>query len=304
MTLLIMAAGSSPDFGDCKPLVPITEGGPCMIDFAIHDALCAGFNKIVLVIEEKKLPLFQERIDAKYAHRVPISYVFQNIDDIPEWTHVPRGREKPWGTAHAILAARDEIREPFGVVNGDDFYGAEAYRLLAQHLATADPYGSPAPFCMVGYTLCKTITPYGSFSRAICDVAEDGFLRTISERGRISDVGRATVSAESGRYQIIPNETVVSMNCWGFTPEIFDHLLRGFSIFAKRNASDRVAEYHLPVAVRELMDRRACTVRVYHSNSHWCGLTYREDLAHVQKKLAELVQQGHYTHLFPRDFKF
>lgn len=298
MTLLIMAAGASRDFGGCKPLVPITSGGPSMIDFAIYDALRAGFNKIVLVVDEAELSLFRAAIDARFGQRVPVTYVVQRMDDIPAWTHVPRGREKPWGTAHALLAARDVIHEPFGVVNADDFYGAEAYRLLAQHLSSVDPYATPAPFCMVGYQLWRTFTPHGVFSRALCDVSEDGFLAGISERGRITDAGRAAISAESGRYQIVPYESVVSMNCWGFTPTVFDHLLRDFSVFAKRNASDRVAEYHLPMAVRGLMERRACTVQVYHTRGRWCGLTYPEDLTEVRKTILHLSANGEYTDLF------
>ena len=301
MTLLILAAGATGDFGGCKPLTPLASDGPSMIDFAIYDALRAGFDKIVLVVDEAELPLFRAAVDARFGQRVSVTYVVQRMDDIPAWTHVPRGREKPWGTAHALLAARDVIHEPFGVVNADDFYGAEAYRLLAQHLSSVDPYADPAPFCMVGYQLWKTINPHGVFSRALCQVSEDGYLTHISERGRITDAGRAAISAESGRYQVVPYETLVSMNCWGFTPAIFNPLLLDFSIFIKRNASDRVAEFHLPAAVRGLMERRACTVQVYHTRGRWCGLTYPEDLAEVRNTLLRLTADGEYTDLFPQN---
>lgn len=301
MTLLIMAAGTGGDFDGCKPLAPITEGGPSMIDFAIYDALRAGFDKIVLVVGEEALPLFEKAIDARFGSRVPVSYAVQRMDDIPAWTHVPRGREKPWGTAHAVLAARDLVHEPFGVVNADDFYGAEAYRLLAKHLSTVDLCADPAPFCMVGYQLWKTINPHGVFSRALCQVSEDGYLTHISERGRITDAGRAAISAESGRYQVVPYETVVSMNCWGFTPAVFEHLQRDFSIFAKRNASDRMAEFHLSAAVQGLLERQACTVRVYPTRGRRCGLADREDLAEAQNVISRLCEGGEYADLFPQD---
>ena len=292
MTLLILAAGLGSRYGGLKQLAPVTKEGEFIIDFSVHDAIRAGFDKIVFVIKEENLADFRETIGSRFENQIAVEYAFQKMEDLPKGFRVPEGRTKPWGTAHALLAARHVINEPFAVINADDFYGRSAYALLAAHLSSVKP--SPvALYCMVGYTLGNTLTENGSVARGVCEV-KNGYLTDVVERTKITGMGRAAVYTEGLREYTLSLDVTVSMNCWGFTPDIFAHVEEGFARFLKEHLTDRKSEYYLPFAVREIMDKKACTVRVYNSKDMWCGVTYREDHDSVVARLKELKKNGTY----------
>ena len=293
MTLLILAAGMGSRYGGLKQLDPITDNGEFIIDFSVYDAVVSGFDKIVFVIKEENLEIFRDTIGKRFESKVKVEYAFQRLDDIPEGFSVPRGREKPWGTAQAMLAARDIINEPFAVINADDFYGRNAFESLAKHFESAKKKNGRSEYCMVGYVLKNTLTENGTVSRGVCKV-EDGYLIDIVEHTKISRSGDIAICPMNDKTVEIPLDAVVSMNCWGFTPDIFSKVTEGFKRFLAEDNGDIKREYYLPFAVKEIMDSGECTVRVYSSADPWYGVTYREDREAVVRSLSELKKNGTY----------
>lgn len=289
MTLLILAAGMGSRYGGLKQIDPITDNGEFIIDFSVYDAVVSGFDKIVFVIKEENLELFRDTIGKRFEDRVKVEYAFQKIDDLPEGYSVPEGRVKPWGTAHAVLAARDLIKEPFAVINSDDFYGRNAYECLSSHFKSAQK----VDYCMVGYILGNTLTENGTVSRGICEVV-DGYLVDVVERTKISKVGDYAQYSEGDEFVNIPLDSVASMNCWGFTPDVFDRIAKGFEAFLAENGNDLKKEYYLPFAVKEIMDNKECSVKVYSSKDSWYGVTYKEDRDFVVNSLGDLKKNGKY----------
>ena len=289
MTLLILAAGLGSRYGGLKQIDPVTDQGEFIIDFSVYDAIVSGFDKIVFVINEENLDLFRETIGKRFEDKVAVEYAFQSIDDLPNGYSVPAGRTKPWGTAQALLAARKIINEPFAVINADDFYGRSAYRLLVGHLAKA----SNEQYCMVGYVLENTLTENGAVSRGVCKV-KDGYLSDVVERTKIKHEGDHAVFTEDGTDVALPLDTIVSMNCWGFTPDIFKKVEDGFKTFLDNDNGNIKREYYLPFAVKEIMETGACTVKVYSSADAWYGVTYREDHDSVSASLEKLKADGIY----------
>ena len=289
MTLLILAAGMGSRYGGLKQLDPITDNGEFIIDFSVYDAVVSGFDKIVFVIKEENLDVFRETIGKRFEDKVKVEYAFQKLDDLPCGYTVPEGRVKPWGTAQAMLAARHIVKEPFAVINADDFYGRSAYNSLASHLSDAEA----TQYCMVGYVLEKTLTENGTVSRGVCEV-ENGYLANVIERTKISRSGDVAVYSEDGAEVKIPLDATVSMNCWGFTPDIFAKVAEGFKKFLDADNGDIKREYYLPFAVKEIMDSGDCTVKVYSSKDSWYGVTYREDRDSVVNSLAALKKDGTY----------
>ena len=293
MTLLILAAGIGSRYGGLKQLDPITDKGEFIIDFSVYDAVSSGFDKVVFVIKEENLEIFRETIGSRIESKVKVEYVFQKLDDIPEGFTVPEGRTKPWGTAQAMLAARNAVKEPFAVINADDFYGRSAFASLFDHFKNVDNSNSISKYCMVGYVLENTLTENGTVSRGVCKV-ENGYLVDVIERTKISRCGDTAVYADGEENVKIPLDSIVSMNCWGFTPDIFDKVQEGFARFLSEPSTDIKREYYLPFAVKEIMDKGECSVRVYSSLDSWYGVTYHEDREFVVNSLARLKQDGTY----------
>ena len=297
MTLVILAAGMGSRYGGLKQIDPITDNGKFIIDFSVYDAIVSGFDRVVFVIKRENLDVFRETIGQRFESKIKVEYAFQDLNDIPEGFSVPEGRIKPWGTAHALLAARDIVDDNFAVINADDFYGRNAYELLSKHLSTADSKS----FCMVGYRLENTLTENGTVARGICSVGDDGYLKDVTERTSIRRAGDMAAFDEDGVDTLIPLDSVASMNCWGFTPDIFGGIMDGLKVFLSNLSSakdPKKAEYYLPFAVRELMDEGKCTVKVYKSDSSWYGVTYHEDKDNVKASITALVESGEY----PKNF--
>ncbi len=294
MTLVILAAGMGSRYGGLKQIDPITDHGEFIIDFSVFDAIRSGFNKVVFVIKEENLEVFRATVGSRFEDKIAVEYAFQALTDLPEGYSVPEGRTKPWGTAQALLAARHVVNEPFAVINADDFYGRSAYELLAAHFADQQKATVPE-YCMVGYVLENTLTENGTVSRGICRVNEEGYLVDVTERTSIFRDGDHAVYEEEGTKTAIPLDSIASMNCWGFTPDIFEGVEEGFKAFLSNLGSNPLkCEYYLPFAVRELMEAGRCAVKVYSSDSAWYGVTYHEDKDKVKSSIQQLKINGVY----------
>lgn len=300
-TLLVLAAGMGSRYGGLKQIDPVGPSGETVLDYAVYDALRAGFGRVVFIIRRDFEEVFRTQIGAKYAGRIAVDYVFQSLDALPEGFTPPPGREKPWGTGHAVWCARDAIREPFAVINADDFYGADSFAQLGRFLtgpAVAprgfDPMSGhrvpdslAAPFAMVGYRLANTLSEHGAVARGICAAGADGRLVSIVEHTGI-------LPEEIGPGKKYSGAEIASLNCWAFTPALFaglDAQLRGF--LAERRHEPK-AEFYLPAAVSTMIATGAATVQVLPTESSWFGVTYREDKPRVVASIAALVQSGQY----------
>ncbi len=294
MTLVILAAGMGSRYGGLKQIDPITENGEFIIDFSVYDAILNGFDKIVFVIKEENLDEFKDTIGKRFENKIKVEYAFQDLADLPAGFSVPEGRTKPWGTAQALLAARHVVNEPFAVINADDFYGRSAYALLSSHLG-AIKNANAGEYCMVGYILQNTLTENGTVSRGICEVGADGYLTEVTERTAIRREATCAVYNEDGKDVEISLDSIASMNCWGFTPDIFDRVMEGFRAFLSELKPEEIKkEYYLPFAVCDLMQKGLCTVRVYPSKDSWYGVTYASDKETVQKGIGSMIEKGVY----------
>ena len=297
MTLVILAAGMGSRYGGLKQLDPMTEAGNFIIDFSVYDAIQAGFDKVVFIIKEENLELFRETIGNRIAEKIDVSYAFQKSDDLPAGFTVPEGRIKPWGTGHAIYCVRNVVKENFAVINADDFYGRDTFIQLAKHLKNASCTDGVAHHCMIGFALGNTLTENGTVSRGQCKVSDDGMLLSVTERTKImkKDACAAYLDDDGETWVDLPFETIVSMNCWGFTPDIFDRLENGFADFLNNLGGNPLkAEYYLPFAVDEQRREGACDVAVYPTTSLWQGVTYPEDKARVKAAIGDMILAGEY----------
>ena len=289
-TLLVMAAGMGSRYGGLKQIDPVGPNGETIIDYSIYDALRAGFGKLVFVIRQDIAAQFKEIIGARFEKRIAVDYVFQELDKLPSGFAVPNGRTKPWGTTHAILMAADAIREPFAAINADDFYGAQSFRLLAQHLSSGRP-----DYAMVGFILRNTLSEFGSVARGVCQVDQDDFLQTITELTMIERDGpRAKDTNASGVVTPLTGDEAVSMNMWGFTPELFPQLQKYFSTFLQKSGHELKSECYIPSAVNELLTARQARVKVLRTQDSWFGVTYREDRPRVVESIRQLIARGDY----------
>jgi UTP-glucose-1-phosphate uridylyltransferase len=291
-TLLILAAGMGSRFGGLKQVEPVGPSGEAIIDYTIYDAIRAGFGKVVFIIRESFADAFKEKFDTKLKGKIEVEYVFQELDKLPEGFILPEGREKPWGTAHAILVAKDSIKEPFCAINADDFYGKNAYKIMSDYLTAST---NETEYSMVGYQLKNTLSDHGSVSRGICTVNENQNLLKIVETTKIFKKNDVAISIEEDGSEILMtgNESA-SMNFWGFKPSIFETLESKFVDFLKTEMNKPKSEMYIPSVVFEMIEEKSATVKVLEANSPWFGVTYKEDKPIVVNKIKTLIEQGEY----------
>ncbi len=298
LTLVVMAAGLGTRFGGPKQLSPVGPSGETLLDYAIYDATRAGFTRAVLVIREE----LGERVRAHVARviggAVPVHYVEQRLDDLPGGRRVPEGRVKPWGTAHAVLAARDAVEGPFAVCNADDFYGRDALTRAAEFLAGGHAGDSPGTFANIAYRLRDTLSAAGGVNRAVCRADGDGWLETVEEVVGIRHRGDGTYEGTDprGRPVQLAADALVSMNLWAFTPAVFPLLRRGFADFLDQASAGR-SEFLIPRGIGYAVRRGEARVRLLGTRSRWLGVTYPEDRPHVEGTLRQLVAAGEYPEL-------
>lgn len=273
--LLIMAAGMGSRFGGLKQIEPIGPNGEMILDFSIYDAVKAGFNKAVFIIKKEIEKEFREVCGKRIEKMIDVDYAFQELDKLPEGYTVPEGRQKPWGTAHAVLCARDIVKSPFAVINADDFYGQTAYQLIHDELVKNEN------MCMVGYKLGNTITENGTVSRGVCEV-ENGFLKSVTEH--------TALDKNSG----IPLDKIVSMNMWGLAPDIFPYMEKEFKLFLDQRIAEPKSECYLPSVVSKRIVEENKPVRVLETAEKWYGVTYREDMDSVREAMEKYINEGLY----------
>lgn len=293
-TLVIMAAGMGSRYGGIKQLEPVGPNGEIIMDYSIYDALSAGFNKIVVIIRKDLEQDFKEVIGNRIEKAARVEYVFQELEDIPEGFTVPADRTKPWGTGQAVLCCKDLVKENFAVINADDYYGKEAFRLIYDFLN--DPSYKENDYCMAGFVLGNTLSENGAVTRGICKVDDTGKLIDIVETGGIVPAGdHASAKDSEGNTISIDLNSVVSMNMWGFKPGLFDFLEKGFVEFLSDLKKDDVKkEYLLPAFIGELVKAGKVQVSVLKSSDRWFGVTYKEDKDKVVKSIRELIDAGEY----------
>lgn len=296
-TLLVLAAGMGSRYGGLKQLDPMGPSGETLLDYSVFDALRAGFGRVVFVIRRDFEADFRATVGRRYEQQTDVDYVFQQLDVLPSGYSVPGGRQKPWGTGHAIWCAREKVNAPFAAINADDFYGAGAYHALADFFRglPADDNQKPASFSMVGFQLGRTLSEHGAVSRGVCHVDSEGWLQQVVERVGIEKSGDGAVLKQPDGLTIHfeGNETV-SMNFWGFTPAVFPLLQQGLEEFLKRHSTDAKEEFYIPFAVAEMIAAGTARVRVLPTDSTWFGVTFREDKPLVAASLARLVETGGY----------
>ncbi len=292
-TLFVLAAGMGSRYGGLKQLDGLGPNGETIMDYSIFDAIRGGFGKVVFVIRKDFEQDFREKILSKYEHLIPVELVFQSLDKLPEGFKCPEGRVKPWGTNHAVLMGKDVINEPFAVINADDFYGRDSFAVLAKRLMEME--GTENNYCMVGYRVGNTLSESGSVARGVCETNEEGYLTTVVERTSIERIdGVVQFKDENDKMVSIPDNTPVSMNMWGFTPDYFKHSEEYFVNFLKENASNLKAEFFIPLLVNDLITRKVATVKVLDTTSKWFGVTYAADRQMVVDKIQALVDAGEY----------
>ncbi|MBE6766940.1 MAG: NTP transferase domain-containing protein [Clostridia bacterium] len=284
-TLVVMAAGMGSRFGGLKQMEPIGKNGEALLDFSVYDAKKAGFTKVVFVIKHEIEKEFKAIVGARVEKVLPVEYVYQEVDKLPEGYTYLNNRKKPWGTGQAILLCRDVVKEPFVVINADDFYGASAYRQIYEQLKS-----DTSRYCMVGFRLANTLTENGHVSRGVC-VTENGLLTDIDEVTKIKDC-KYTLDDENW-IELSP-DTVVSMNMWGLTPDIFDYLDREFRLFLDKNIEEPKTEFYIPLVIGTLVKNGEKEVRVLASEDRWYGVTYKEDKDDVVKAIGKMVDAGQY----------
>lgn len=295
--LVIMAAGMGSRYGGLKQLDPVGNHGQVILDYSMYDARRAGFETVVFVIKESIEEEFKARVGRRVARHMEVKYAFQQMDDLPGGYAVPEGREKPWGTAQAALAARHVVDGPFAVINADDYYGPEAYQKIYDYLC-ANPDGDVYEYAMVGYLLKNTVTEHGSVARGVCAVDGEGVLRDIRERTAIEKAGEDARFTEDGgqSWTDLPGDTVVSMNLWGFNRSFLDEAEARFPAFLDRAMVENPlkGEYFLPSVVEQLIGEGKARVRVLLSRDKWYGVTYREDKPTVTAAIAAMTEAGQY----------
>lgn len=294
--LVIMAAGMGSRYGGLKQIDPVGPNGEIIMEYSIYDAIRAGFNKVVFIIKKEIEDTFREVIGKKIEGIIDVEYVYQKVDNLPQGFSVPEGRVKPWGTGHAVLSAKNAVKTPFAVINADDFYGAETYRLLNGFLTKNQDADNKYKYCMVGFVIENTLTENGHVARGVCNADSQGNLIDIHERTKIVKFGNETKYTEDDTNWIkIPEKSIVSMNTWGFNPSILRELEERFPEFLRMNKDNLLkAEYFLPTVVDNLIKEGKADVKVLSTADKWYGVTYQEDKPVVKKSISDMVAEHKY----------
>ena len=293
-TLFVLAAGMGSRYGGLKQLDGLGPNGETIMDYSIFDAIRGGFGKIVFVIRKDFEEDFRKKIISKYENHIPVEVVFQIIDKLPEGFTCPAERVKPWGTNHAVLMGKEVIREPFAVINADDFYGRDSFAVIGKFLSEL-PEGAKNTYCMVGFRVGNTLSESGTVARGICSTDENRHLTTVVVRTEIMRInGVVSYKDENGEWVGIEDNTPVSMNMWGFTPDYFNYSEEYFIDFLKENIDKPKAEYYIPLMVNKLINDGTATVEVLDTTSRWFGVTYAADRQGVVDKLQALADSGEY----------
>ena len=295
MTLVILAAGMGSRFGGLKQIEPIDEYGHFIIDYSIYDAIREGFTKVVFIIKRENYDIFRETIGKRIEKKIEVEYVFQEIDNLPEGYSVPEGRIKPWGTAHAILCAKDKVDENFAIINAEDYYGRDAYHVISKFMKNNNTHDNILRYAMAGYKVKNTLTENGSVKRGVCE-EENGYLTNIIEC-KVEKVDSEIIATplEGGNSFKVLEDAPVSMNMFAFTKDIFKYLEEGFPLFLDKHKEDiDTCEYLIPSVVFEEIENKIATVEVLKTNAIWQGITYKEDKEKVVKEIKKLVDNNEY----------
>ena len=293
--LVIMAAGMGSRYGGLKQIDPIGKNDEIIMDYSIYDAKKAGFEKAVIIIKKENEQLFKEAVGDRLSRVMQIEYAYQELNNIPSGFTVPEGRTKPWGTGHAVLCAADKIDGPFAVINADDFYGSKSFKLLYDFLIQGNKTDKQS-YCMAGFNIKNTLTENGHVARGVCVADENGILTDITERVKIQrNNGIIQYTEDDGStWTDLDEDTIVSMNCWGFEKEFLSELKTRFSAFLQKNIVNIKSEYFLPFVVDELISEDKATVTVLRTDDKWYGVTYKEDKEQVVKAIREMTEKGLY----------
>lgn len=296
--LVVMAAGMGSRYGGLKQMDPMDDAGHVILDFSVYDAMLAGFEKVVFIIKRENEEVFRECIGDRIAKRMQVEYAYQDLNALPEGFTVPEGRQKPFGTGHAVLCCKDKINGPFAVINADDFYGRHAFQMIYDYLSKPKEDNGMYQYVMVGYIMENTLTENGHVARGVCRINESGHLVEIHERTRIEKRGEETAYTEDegATWVTIPEGSIASMNMWGFEQNLMEELEKRFPAFLEENlsANPLKCEFFLPSAVQQLMEEGKAEVAVLKSEDRWYGVTYKEDKETVMKALADFKAQGVY----------
>jgi UTP-glucose-1-phosphate uridylyltransferase len=290
-TLVILAAGMGSRYGGLKQLDEVGPHGEAIIDYSLYDAIRAGFGKVVFVIRTDFADAFKERFEPKLKGRIEVEYVYQSLDKVPGGFEINPEREKPWGTSHALLMAESAVKEPMAVINADDYYGRNAYRVIAEFLINSH---DDSEYAMVGYNIQNTLSEFGTVSRGICDTDENGNLTDIVERVKIKRDPDGIFYYENNERFRLEENTPVSMNLWGLKPNVFKHIHKGFREFLSEHGNELKSEYFIPLLINANIAAGNIRTKVLKCDSPWFGVTYREDKPFVQQKIKDLLQKGEY----------
>ncbi len=293
MTLVVLAAGMGSRYGGLKQLDPIGQNGEFIIDYSVYDAIRAGFDKVVFIIKRENYDIFRDTIGKRLEHVIQVEYAFQELSEAQK-QFVPKDRVKPLGTAHALLCAKEHVKGAFAVINADDYYGVDAYRLAAEYLRDANREANNH-FCMVGYGLSNTLTDHGTVSRGICEVKNDGSLVSITERTKIKKDGADAAYLEGEEWYPLPGDAIASMNFFGFTDKIFEYAEKGMEEFLKNPSTDlQKGEFYLPTVASQSLSGGECDMKVLITPDRWFGVTYKEDRPLVVESFKKLADDGVY----------
>lgn len=293
-TLIVLAAGLGSRYGGLKQMDPLGPSGESIIDYSVYDAMKAGFGKVIFVLREEIVDDFFGIFGDKYKSKIEVDYVIQRLEDIPAGVTPHPERAKPWGTGHAMLSAREKINEPFAVINGDDFYGKDAFKVMADFLSGINPEDISVQ-SMVGYILNNTLSEHGHVSRGICETDINNMLSAVTERTKIQRSGDQIVFIDDeDNHHILGGNEIVSMNFWGFTPALLNAFYEKFELFMQKSGNELKSEFFIPLGINQLIQEGILNVKVLESSARWFGVTYQEDKPLVISKLRELAATGVY----------